>query len=136
MVLLSLSRALAAVTVEVDVGDVSWSVVGSQKFLKTAHWIFLIFCMKLGDHKVRKVTRPDFPKKIQILHHFVFVPFLRVFGHFIQFGSSDLAENRYLERLDHYLQLSNWSHVQENPFSPSKIGPNVENFGFLIKFFF
>ena len=58
---------------------------------------------------------------------------MRVFGHFLESESSDWAENQYLDRLDHYLQLSNWSHVQENPFSPSKIGPNVEKFGFLIK---
>ena len=39
---------------------------------------------------------------------------MRVFGHFLKIVSFDLAENPYLDRLDHYLQLSNWSHVQEN----------------------
>ena len=48
-------------------------------------------------------------------------------------GSNDFAKTSYLDSLDHYLQLSNWSYVQENSFKPSKIGPNVENFGFLIK---
>ena len=29
-----------------------------------AHWIFLIFCMKLGNDKQKKVTEPDFSGKI------------------------------------------------------------------------
>ena len=37
-----------------------------------------------------------------------------VFWTFLEILSLDLAENPYLDRLDHYLQLSNWSHVQEN----------------------
>ena len=40
--------------------------------LVTAHWIFLVFCMKLGDQKVRKITRPDFRKKISILRFLAF----------------------------------------------------------------
>ena len=37
-----------------------------QKFWKTALTIFLIFGMKLGDNKPRKVTEPDFSKKISL----------------------------------------------------------------------
>ena len=58
---------------------------------------------------------------------------IEVFAHFLKNCSNDFAETSYLDSLDHYLQVSNWSHVQENSFSPSKIGPNVENFGFRIK---
>ena len=50
----------------------SWSVVGFQKLRKTAPRIFLVFCMKLGDQKVRKITRPDFRKKISILRFLAF----------------------------------------------------------------
>ncbi len=40
-------------------------VVGNRSFFsETAHRIFLIFCMKLGVNKAKKVTRPDFWKKI------------------------------------------------------------------------
>ena len=35
-------------------------------FSETARQIFLIFCMKLGDYKGRKVTEPDFWKKFVI----------------------------------------------------------------------
>ena len=37
--------------------------VGNAIFSETALRIFLIFCMKLGDYKGRKVTEPDFRKK-------------------------------------------------------------------------
>ena len=36
------------------------SLVGNAIFSETALRIFLIFCMKLGDYKGRKVTEPDF----------------------------------------------------------------------------
>ena len=42
---------------------VGWSV-GNAVFSETALRIFLIFCMKLGDYKGRKVTKPDFLNKI------------------------------------------------------------------------
>ena len=32
----------------------------SLNISETAHWFFLIFCMKLGYHKGTKVTEPDF----------------------------------------------------------------------------
>ena len=35
-------------------------LVGNAVFSETAVRIFLIFCMKLGDYKGRKVTEPDF----------------------------------------------------------------------------
>ena len=35
-------------------------LVGNAVFSETALRIFLIFCMKLGDYKGRKVTEPDF----------------------------------------------------------------------------
>ena len=44
---------------------VGW-LVGNAVFLKTALMIFLIFYMKLGDYKGRKVTEPDFWKKFLI----------------------------------------------------------------------
>ena len=40
---------------------VTW-LVGNAVFPETARRIFLIFCMKLGDCKTRKVTEPDFWK--------------------------------------------------------------------------
>ncbi len=46
------------------------------------------------------------------------MPFLRVFGHFLECEAQDSAEIAYLDSTDHYLQLSNWSHVHENSFSP------------------
>ena len=44
---------------------VSW-LIGNTVFSETALRIFLIFCMKLGDYKGRKVTEPDFWKKFLI----------------------------------------------------------------------
>ena len=41
-------------------------LVGNAVFSETALRIFLIFCMKLGDYKGRKVTEPDFWKKFLI----------------------------------------------------------------------
>ena len=41
-------------------------LVGNAVFSETAQRIFLIFCMKLGDYKGRKVTEPDFWKKFLI----------------------------------------------------------------------
>ena len=38
---------------------VGW-LAGNAVFPETALRIFLIFCMKLGDHKGRKVTESDF----------------------------------------------------------------------------
>ena len=35
-------------------------LVGNTVFSETAVRIFLIFCLKLGDYKGRKVTEPDF----------------------------------------------------------------------------
>ena len=44
---------------------VDW-LVGNAVFSETALRIFLIFCMKLGDYKGRKVTEPDFWKNFSI----------------------------------------------------------------------
>ena len=44
---------------------VGW-LVGNAVFSETAPRIFLIFCMKLGDYKGRKVTELDFRKKFLI----------------------------------------------------------------------
>ena len=44
---------------------IGW-LVGKAVFSETALWIFLIFCMKLGDYKGRKGTEPDFWKKFLI----------------------------------------------------------------------
>ena len=38
---------------------VGW-LVGNAVFSETALGIFLIFCVKLGDYKGRKVTEPNF----------------------------------------------------------------------------
>jgi hypothetical protein len=46
-----------------------WTVFESSKWVcncqKTALTIFLIFGMKLGDHKWRKLTEPDFARKLR-----------------------------------------------------------------------
>ena len=44
---------------------IGW-LVSNAVFSETAPRIFLIFCMKLGDYKGRKVTEPDFWKKFLI----------------------------------------------------------------------
>ena len=44
---------------------IGW-LVGNAVFSETALRIFLIFYMKLGDYKGRKVTEPDFWKKFLI----------------------------------------------------------------------
>ena len=44
---------------------VSW-LVGNAVFSETSLMVFLIFCLKLGDHNGRKVTEPDFWKKFLI----------------------------------------------------------------------
>ena len=41
-------------------------LVGNAVFSETAVRIFLIFCIKLGNYKGRKVTEPDFWKKFLI----------------------------------------------------------------------
>ena len=41
-------------------------MAGNAVFSKTALRAFLIFCMKLGDYKGRKVSEPDFWKKFLI----------------------------------------------------------------------
>ena len=41
-------------------------LVGNAVFSETALRILLIFCMKLGNYKGRKVTEPDFWKKILV----------------------------------------------------------------------
>ena len=41
-------------------------LVGNAVFSETVLRISLIFCMKLGDYKGRKVTKPDFWKKFLI----------------------------------------------------------------------
>ena len=47
---------------------VGW-LVDNVVFSETAVNIFLIFCMKLGDYKGRKVTEPGFWKKLLILRY-------------------------------------------------------------------
>ena len=50
---------------KIGVAGNNW-LVGNAVFSKTAPRIFLIFCIKLGDYKGRKVTESDFFKKILI----------------------------------------------------------------------
>ena len=44
---------------------IGW-LVGNAVFSEIALRIFLIFCMKLGNYKGRKLTEPDFSKKILV----------------------------------------------------------------------
>ena len=69
-------------------------------FSETALRIFLIFCMKLGDYKGRKVTGPDFLKKILIWRYsrksLQISPKSDTLGHFINLASFvflDFAHN-------------------------------------------
>ena len=48
------------------IGVVRNWLVGNAVFSETALWIFLTFCMNLGDYKGRKVTELEFWKKILI----------------------------------------------------------------------
>ena len=48
------------------VGWLLGCLVGNAVFSETAQRIFLIFYMKLGDYKGRKVTEPDFWKRFLI----------------------------------------------------------------------
>ena len=50
---------------KIGVVDNKW-LVGNAVFSETSLRIFLIFCMKLGYYKGRKVTEPDYWKKILI----------------------------------------------------------------------
>ena len=60
---------MSARSYKIGVVGSNWLVgclVGNAVFLKTALIIFLIFCLKLGDYKGRKVTEQDFWKKFLI----------------------------------------------------------------------
>ena len=54
-----------SVLLVIIVGLVGW-LVGNSVFSKTVLRAFLVFCMKLGDYKGRKVTELDFWKKFLI----------------------------------------------------------------------
>ena len=51
---------------QISVGCLVGRLVGNAVFSETALRIFLIFCMKLGGYKFRKVTEQDFWKKFLI----------------------------------------------------------------------
>ena len=53
-------KSLLLVMVGWLVGWLVGGLVDNAVFSETALSIFLIFCMKLGDYKGRKVTEPDF----------------------------------------------------------------------------
>ena len=53
-------KSLLLVMVGWLVGWLVGGLVDNAVFSETALSIFLIFCMKLGDYKCRKVTEPDF----------------------------------------------------------------------------
>ena len=57
------------IRVLVIIGWLVGSFVGNAVFSETAPRIFLIFWMKLGDYKGKKVTELDFWKKILILRY-------------------------------------------------------------------
>ena len=70
---------------------VDW-LVGNAVFSETALRIFLIFCMKLGDYKGRKVTESDFWKEFLIWRYREKVSKLaqnRHFDIFLKNGSND-----------------------------------------------
>ena len=97
----------------------SWLIIVSEQFFsKTALTIFLIFCMKVHHYKGKKRTRRFFRENSQIFFISNFVSKIEVFRTLMKNGSNDFAETSYLDSLDHYLQLSNWSYVQENSSSP------------------
>ena len=52
-------RSVPTRSYEMGVLGNNW-LVGNAVFSELALRIFLIFCMKLGDYKGRKVTEPDF----------------------------------------------------------------------------
>ena len=53
-------RSVPARSYEMGVLGNNYWLVGNAVFSELALRIFLIFCMKLGDYKGRKVTEPDF----------------------------------------------------------------------------
>ena len=86
--------------------SVGLSVGPSLNISDTVDWYFLIFCIKLGQHKGTKVTEPDFWKKIfgvinggktQFLGYFwCFLsislhPVIKIFWNFIYIISSTLS---------------------------------------------
>ena len=56
---LSICLVWSARSYRIDVVVNIW-LVGNAVFSETALMIFLIFCMKLGDYKGKKVTESDF----------------------------------------------------------------------------
>ena len=63
---------MSAKSYKISVVGNNWLVrwlVGDTVFSETVLKIFLIFCMKLGDYKGRKMTEPDFGKKFLILRY-------------------------------------------------------------------
>ena len=52
--------------VELSCNDFVIEIYCYRVFSETALWIFLIFCMILGNYKSRKVTQPDFCEKLLI----------------------------------------------------------------------
>ena len=78
---------------------------------------FLFFCMKLRDHKRRKVTEPDFSGKFSFSQKWAKWPKNSVFGLLRKIESSIFARN-YLKCI---LWLANFlpkSHIWENCHSP------------------
>ena len=67
-------------------------------FSKTHHRISLIFCIKLAVDKTKKVTKPDFWKKICLQNIGLFASKIEVFGHFLQIASLDFASFAYCIR--------------------------------------
>ena len=65
-----------------------------------------------------------------------------VFGHFLPNDSKDSAENAYLDRADHYLQLLYWSPFPKNygygdtEFGDGVVGYIAQNLTVSKKFFF
>ena len=55
----SFVRPASARSYKIGVVGNNW-LVGNAIFSETALRIFLIFCIKLGDYKGRKVKEPDF----------------------------------------------------------------------------
>ena len=91
-------------------------VCPSSNISETAHWFFLIFCMKLGHHKGTKVTEPDFWRKILGGHKWGKTPFL---GHFWCFFVHISPSS--------YVNLSSWVELSHGLFSKYRQTP-LDNF--------
>ena len=111
----------------------SVSSVSDAKFSELVHYFFLIFSVKLGDHKCRKVTEPDFSGKFSFGQKWGKRPQNRVFRLLCKIESLVFARNDLKLSI---LWLANFlrkSHIWENSHSQDlgQKGPKKEQkYGF------